>query len=65
MTQSEIKQEKDRLCDKIRRAEERLNELKVQCSHPHTFEGNYSWRIGVIQKANICSDCGSLVNYID
>ena len=64
MQQIEIKQECEKMYAQIKQAEERLKEMREICKHPNTFEGNYSWRIGVIQKAKICSDCGSLIKYI-
>lgn len=38
-----------------------LKELRERCKHEQTFEGNYSWRIGSIEPATICSDCGEVI----
>lgn len=48
-------------CIKI--AQEQLEHLRSICKHENTFEGNYSWRIGVIMPATICSDCGKMIKY--
>jgi hypothetical protein len=64
MEQSEIKQECEEMYAQINSAQKRLMELRVICKHPNTFEGNYSYRIGVIQLAEICSDCGSVIEYL-
>lgn len=63
MKQEEIKQECEKMYAQIKQAEERLKEVREICKHAQTFEGNYSWRIGAIQLADICSDCGSLIKY--
>lgn len=61
MKQEEIKQECEKMYAQIKQAEELLKEVRAICKHPNTFEGNYSWRIGALQQADICSDCGSLI----
>jgi hypothetical protein len=61
MTNEEIKQEADRLYQQIKDAENHLRVLRSQCKHEHTFEGNYSYRVGVSTPAEICSYCGELV----
>ncbi len=63
MEQEEIKQECEKIYLQIKQADERLKEIRATCKHPNTDEGNYSWRPGAIQLANICSDCGHLINY--
>ena len=63
MKQEEIKQECEKMYAQIKQAEERLKEVRAICKHPNIFNGNYSWRIGVIQPADICSDCGSVIKY--
>jgi hypothetical protein len=45
----------------IAQAEERLRELRSICKHEETFEGNYSWRVGCVDRAIICSHCGAVV----
>ncbi len=64
MTNEEIKTEREKLHEQIEKATERIKELQIICKHENTFEGNYSWRIGNIQKAEICSDCAKLIKYI-
>lgn len=64
MTQSEIKAECELMYAQIKRANERLEMLRVVCKHETTFKGNYSYRIGVILPAVICSDCGELLKYL-
>ncbi len=63
MTQEQIKEQRDILYKNIKDAEDGLKILRSICKHPNTFEGNYSWRIGACDRANICSDCGELINY--
>lgn len=48
----------------IKDAETALQELRAICKHEVTYEGNWSWRIGNIQPAVICSDCGKFIKYI-
>jgi hypothetical protein len=64
MKQEEIKEECEKIFAQIKQSEERLKELRTICKHPNTYEGNYSWRIGSIDKAEICSDCQTLVKYV-
>lgn len=61
MTQEEIKKRCEEMYLQIHNTEEFLKEIRANCKHPNTFEGNYSWRVGNIQPAEICSDCGSLI----
>lgn len=61
MTPEEIKEECELQYNQIKNAEARLKELRAICKHENTFEGNYSWRVGSIMPATICSDCGELV----
>ena len=58
-----IKNECERLYAQIKSAEEKLEELRSKCKHTKTFEGNYSWRVGNIQLADICEYCGSCIRY--
>ena len=58
----EIKNECEQMYQQIKLAKERLKELRDICKHEKTFEGNYSYRVGSIQLANICEYCGSVVN---
>lgn len=61
MTNEEIRLEKEKMFAQIKSADERLNELRAICKHEKTFEGNYSYRIGVVQIADICEYCGELI----
>lgn len=59
-----IKEDCELQYKKIKYAEERLKDLRRICNHEKTFEGLYSYRIGNVQPAIICSDCGSLIKYL-
>lgn len=61
MTQAEIKTETQAQFDLIKKAHERLEELRSICKHVTTFEGIWSWRVGCYDPAIICSDCGNLI----
>lgn len=61
MNPEEIKLETNNLYEKIAAANARLKELRTLCKHETTYEGLYSWRIGCIEPATICSDCGDLI----
>jgi hypothetical protein len=61
MTQKEIKQTCDIAYQMIKDAENILVDMRKLCKHPNTFEGNYSYRVGSIQPAIICSDCGHVI----
>jgi len=63
MTNEEIKTECELMYAQLRQAENRLEEIRAICKHENTFEGNWSWRVGSIMPAIICSDCGSLVKF--
>ncbi len=43
----------------------RLNELRKLCTHKNTFEAYYSWRVGNISPALMCSDCGDFIKYLE
>lgn len=59
-----IKMQCEEMYRQIKHAEERLKELRGMCKHEQTFKGNYSYRVGVIMPAIICSDCGKLIKYL-
>lgn len=62
MTRDEIKTECELMYEQIKKAQERLEEIRTKwCKHEYTHEGLYSWRVGCIDNATICSDCGHLV----
>ena len=63
MKNEEIKKECEQMYAQIKSSEERLKELRKICQHEKTFVGNYSWRIGAIQTADICEYCGELIRY--
>jgi hypothetical protein len=65
MTNEEIKTEKQLMYDQIKMSQDRLAELRSICKHEKTFVGNYSWRIGCSQPADICEYCGELIRYKD
>lgn len=63
MTQEEIKKQCEEIFKQIKEAEDRLKQIRELCKHQNTFEGNWSYRIGSILPAIICSDCKQLVKY--
>ena len=63
MNSQEIKDECKLMYAQIKQAEERLRELRSICKHENTHEGEYSWRVGCIDLAIICSDCGTCIKY--
>ena len=63
MTQEEIKIDSQVQFDAIKKAEERLKELRSMCTHVNTFDGTWSWRVGCYDPAIICSDCGNLIEF--
>lgn len=65
MTQEEIKQEVETHYLAIKTAEERIKELRTLCHHPNTKNGLYSYRVGVVDEALICSDCGNVIKMLE
>ena len=63
MKNEEIKMECEKMYVQIKSAENRLKELRSICKHEKVSEGNYSWRIGSIQRADICDYCNELIGY--
>lgn len=61
MKNEEIKTECKTMYAVIKSAEKRLKELRFICQHEKTFEGNYSWRPGSVEPAEICEYCGEMV----
>ena len=61
MTSEQIKKDCEMVRGMIKICQDRLEDLQSKCKHENTFEGNYSWRIGSIDPAIICSDCGKLI----
>lgn len=64
MTQEQIKYEADAQINNRKVAQKRLDEIQELCTHPNTYIGTYSWRIGCYDDANFCSDCGKMVGYV-
>jgi hypothetical protein len=65
MTQEEIKQDVETHYLAIKTAEERIKELRILCHHPNTKDGLYSYRVGRIDKALICADCGEVIKLLE
>lgn len=65
MTNEEIKNECELQFAQIKNAEERLKELRSICKHEETFVGNYSWRPGAVNAAEICTFCITPVKILD
>lgn len=65
MENNEIKSECELQYAQIKKAEERLKEIRTICKHENTFEGNWQWDIASTFPALICSDCGTMVKFID
>lgn len=61
MTQEEIKSETQGQYDIMQNAKLKIEELRAICKHPNTEECPYSFRVGNIEPAIICSDCGKLI----
>ena len=57
----EIKTECERQYANIKSAEARIKKLREICQHINTHEGLYSWRVGAIDNAILCSDCGKVL----
>jgi len=61
MSNSVIKTIADRQMQVIKNATDMLDSLRNVCPHEHTHLGKYSWRVGVIQDAEMCDYCGKMV----
>ncbi len=61
MTSEQIKRDCEFIRCSMKILQEGLERLQNQCKHTNTFQGNYSWRVGCIDPAIICSDCGKLI----
>lgn len=64
MVSADIKKECELMYSQIKKAENRLKELREICKHEDTFIGNYSYRIGVIDEVKLCEYCGSVLSKI-
>lgn len=49
----------------IKDAELELKRLRELCKHEETFKGTYSYRVGSYEECDICSFCGTPVNYLN
>ena len=49
----------------IKNATKMIEQMRDICPHEHTRVGKYSWRIGVIQDAEICDYCGKMIKIIE
>lgn len=50
--------------NKIKDCNDLIESTQKSCTHPRTFEGLYSWRVGAVDNALICSDCGKFIKYL-
>lgn len=60
-----IKEECEKLYKQIKDAEDRLYEIRIKCNHPSTVIGNWSYRVGQSDLANICTQCGVVISPIE
>ena len=63
MTPEEIKQKVEVCYKQIKDSENRLAEIRKECLHTSSFEGNYSYRVGTIDICDICSFCGKVLSF--
>lgn len=63
MTNEKIKFECEAQYKLIADAQEKLKDIRSLCKHEDTFEGLYSYRIGSVLPAIICTYCGTLIKY--
>ena len=61
MTNEEIKKEYTVLVNRIEYAKNKIAELQSICRHEKTYDGNYSYRVGVVQPAVFCAYCDELI----
>ncbi len=64
MTQEEIKRKSHAAIAEIQSQQNILIALRDYCEHPNTFEGKYSYSVGQVSDAIICSDCGELIKTV-
>jgi RecB family exonuclease len=64
MVSADIKKECELMYSQIKKAENRLKELREICEHEDTDNGSYSYRIGVVQQAEICNSCGIVIRVL-
>lgn len=64
MTNEEILADTEAQYAAIKVAEERLKELRDNiCKHEEIFEGNYSWRVGVLVTTFMCKFCHKPIEF--
>lgn len=51
----------DKLYKTIANAQKKLEEIRKNCKHKTTRIGNYSWRIGAIDTAELCNRCDAVI----
>ena len=61
MLPDEIKKECDSIFDNIKNQKERLEHIQEICNHPTSFIGNFSYKVGCVNPALICSDCNKIL----
>jgi len=65
MSNDSIKMIVDTELTVIKNATRIIEQMREACPHEHTHTGKYSWRVGVIQDAEICDYCGKMIKIID
>lgn len=65
MNNEEIKVACEIQYEAIKKAENRLTDLRSICPHEIVFEGNYSYRVGSIIPAIICASCGDFIRMVN
>lgn len=43
----------------------KLKTIQENCSHNNKYIGLYSWKIGCTDPAELCSDCGAFIKWIN
>jgi len=64
MSNEEIKAEKEKMFAQIKSAEKRLEEIRAICKHEKTIVCDYSWRVGNINRSEICEFCGEFIKFV-
>lgn len=59
----EIKKEVQILYKTLKKAQDRLEEIRSVCPHDKTIEGDYSYRPGAVHPATMCPDCGEVIKF--
>ncbi len=65
MTSEQIKKDCEFIRGSMKILQDGLEKLQGLCPHENTFQGNYSWRVGSIHPAIICSDCGKIITVLE